>query len=276
MAVRARKDMAAPASRLQELRCHAIVTISAFAVGVILFGYSYWLANIQATSSTIIALAGLLMLSVLLVASIFAFYYVRAPSAMWLRDQLTIKDLRQRLQPTICLFFSESECVKRLREGRVSHSLGGTRFHDTKSTKTHYLIKSSSTTAAVVQSVEAYVTAVKYRHSHKASAMDKVFEPVRIETISDLTTVSRSCPIFFGVLTHLSSYDRPYLNGRDLPYEYEFIFDKEGSYEITVVAHGQDAPAASITIEMLLRRMDRTDSAGKPFTEYEIGWVRST
>jgi hypothetical protein len=195
---------------------------------------------------------------------------------MWLRDQQTIKDLRQRLQPSICLSFSESECVKRLREGRVSHSLGGTRFHDTKLAKTHYMVKCSSASAAAVQSVEAYVTTIKYRHSQGASVIDEIFEPARIGTISDFTTVSQAYPIFFGVVSHLSSYDRPYLNSRDLPYEYEFIFDEEGTYEITVVAHGQDAPEASITIEMLLRRTDQTDSAGKPFTEYEIVWVRST
>jgi hypothetical protein len=59
-----------------------------------------------------------------------------------------------------------------------------------------------------------------------------------------------------------------------MPYEYEFIFDQEGTYEITVSAHGQDTPEASITTEMFLRKTDRTDSAGKPFSEYEIAWIR--
>jgi hypothetical protein len=138
------------------------------------------------------------------------------------------------------------------------------------------MVKCSSVGAAVVQSVEAYVTAVKYRRDQSASEIDKIVEPMRIKTMGSPTTVSQSCTLFFGVMTHLSSYDRPYLNTKDLPYEYEFIFDREGSYEITVVVRGRGAPEASITIEMLLRRMDQTDSAEKPFTEYEIAWVRPT
>jgi hypothetical protein len=160
---------------------NAIVITSAFVVGVLLFGYSYWAANIQAAAATLIALAGIFALSLILIALVFAFDYARAPSAMWLRDQQTIKDLRERLRPRICLSFSESECVKTLREGRVSHSVAGTRFHDTKSGKTHYLIKCSSRGAAPVN-VEAYVTSVKHRYSQSLPVVDKIFEPVRLDS----------------------------------------------------------------------------------------------
>jgi hypothetical protein len=138
------------------------------------------------------------------------------------------------------------------------------------------MVKCSSRSASAVAGVEAFVTAVKHRHSQSMPGVDKLFEPVRIHMISDFGTLTQSYSRFFSAIVHVSQYDRPYLNSKDLPYEYEFIFDQEGIYEITVVAHGQGAPEASITIEMLLRRTDQTDSSGKPFTEYEIAWVRST
>jgi hypothetical protein len=79
---------------------------------------------------------------------------------------------------------------------------------------------------------------------------------------------------FFAFIKHISRYDRPYIDAT-MPYEYQFLFDEPGLYDLSVEAKGRGVVATSLRLEMCLKT-ERTaeDILGNRMKEYDVAWIR--
>ena len=60
-----------------------------------------------------------------------------------------------------------------------------------------------------------------------------------------------------------------------MPYEYQFLFDEPGLYDLSIEAKGRGVVATTLRLEMCLKT-ERTaeDILGDRMTDYDVVWIR--
>jgi len=191
------------------------------------------------------------------------------------RDHDIKEHLTERLRPRLHLSFDPADCIRDLRYGTISHSRGGNRFHDIKASARSYMIKCSST----VNVEEVVVHIVSVRQDRNSSVQTKFFTPVKLRSHADDTdagaeTVRIPPTHFFALIKHISRYDRPYIDTA-MPYEYQFLFDEPGLYDLSIEARGRGVVATTLRLEMCLKTERLAeDVLGNRMTDYDIAWIR--
>ena len=60
-----------------------------------------------------------------------------------------------------------------------------------------------------------------------------------------------------------------------MPYEYQFLFDEPGLYDLSIEARGRGTVATTLTLEICLRtERTKEDSLRNKVTEYDVAWIR--
>jgi hypothetical protein len=118
-------------------------------------------AYLAAAGATIVAFLFKRMVGI----ALFAYYYIKAPPAMWSRDQKRIADLEARFVPSLRLEFSEEDCRAWLRVGEVHPSVGGKRWIRSEGTPEHVLIRCVNGSEARIDGIEAYAALLRFTPS---------------------------------------------------------------------------------------------------------------
>lgn len=60
-----------------------------------------------------------------------------------------------------------------------------------------------------------------------------------------------------------------------MPYEYQFLFDEPGLYDLSIEARGRGVVATTLRLEMCLKTERLAeDVLGNRMTDYDIAWIR--
>jgi hypothetical protein len=160
-----------------------ITATLALAIGSAVFGFSYFTAEVATYVAVMLAFTTVLSLALMIGTGTFIWYYLRAPAAIWKRDQETIEQLGERLHPRLTLTSDEDKCVRDLRQGSRAESIGGVRYHDVEFTARNYMVECSANIH--VESVTLYIVDISVRDSEGHLRSTRLFDPVRLPPYSD-------------------------------------------------------------------------------------------
>lgn len=253
------------------------VTMSvALFIGIALYGSTFLEQEARPFVSMALALLVVVVIYAVILSCIWFYYWWRAPQALWQRDRATIEQLRDSLRPSLLLSFDESDCIRTLRCGSRSHSIGGNRFHDIKRGERHYMVKCSSEVG--VDDVAVYLVGIERELSHRNKPTN-FFAPVQLrvysDEVSEIQRASAPPALYLSMIKQVSEYDRPYINSERI-FDYDFLFERPGIYVLKLLACGKNTTSAELALEMCLKTgKTQVDSLGHRGNTYEIVWMRA-
>jgi hypothetical protein len=123
---------------------------------------------------------------------LFFYYYIKAPPAMWRRDQTRIADLEARFIPSLRLEFSEEDCRARLRVGEVHPSAGGKRWIRIEGTPEHVLVRCVNGSEVRIEGIETYAALLHFTPPGQDTvAPQRFLDPVRVKSpFDEVDTIS--------------------------------------------------------------------------------------
>jgi hypothetical protein len=256
-----------------------LVATLTLALGAIFFGAEFLFAEAQSYVAGIVAVAVVLLLSVIMGLLVLGLNWLDAPAIMWRRDQETITELQKRLVPKLQLALNPDDYRKLLPRGEVSESYNGTRWINRRGHDEHIVICCVNDSDARIDDVELYATLVGFQPEDGSVVPRwRILDPVRIQPLSggqlDKVSLLECERRYFSVLVRASEFNCLRFNSRNLPLQYGDLFDLSGTYEIAIRAHGRETAAAE-TMLVQLKIMPFPDAnTGRPVYRYDIAWVR--